>query len=165
MEYIIEGYPQFTRDVTELWKCLITTYNFTVKEKSWEETQLISNKCVIKLLLNSDQTISYFFINPESKQQYESTLLYLFFKKPFDRVLVGDKNYPISSERWIELYAEDNFQAICRIDLLLLKEEILNHWKNILNGDFSFEEDYIKWYEDYIKNKPEDNHDWDSIID
>lgn len=47
--------------------------------------------------------------------------------------------------QWVDFYAEDDFRSICRIDLPILKDELLKDWRFILEGDFSFEEKYVKW--------------------
>lgn len=143
--YLIENYPEFISDVKKIWEDVIKYHNFEV---CWLENfgVTLSNKdCVVILIIGADQRVTYHMKNPKTGMVYRDVLLYIFFGKKIDWNLVGGTNYPISEEEWINFYAEDNFQAICLVDLPLLKKEIIENWNFILEGNFDFESDFNKW--------------------
>lgn len=146
--YIIEGYPEFEQDVAELLAAPImaaTGLSFSIDRKNVDELYIIGEKCNIYLFLSGGQRAYLKLINPATKAQFDEVSLRLFFGKEFNRNLVGGEDYPITTSQWIDYYADDDFRSICRIDLLIIKDELLEDWQFILEGDFSFEEDYKQW--------------------
>ncbi|MCU0438446.1 MAG: hypothetical protein MUC49_11045 [Raineya sp.] len=150
--YILEGYPAFREDVLLLWHDLIEEYSFEVVQED-NSTVYLSNKfCGIYLYLGVEQRIIYHIINPKTSKNYYETYLYTFFNKSFDKTLVGGQDYPISMNEWIDYLADEDYQSICKIDLPFIKKEIVDNWKALLNGDFSFEANFIaweNWYDQY----------------
>jgi hypothetical protein len=151
--YIVEGYMEFYDDVQNYWNSLIKKFGFKVIKIDENQVRLENKKCNILLFLSVEQRIYYFFKNPNTDKEYDNILLYIFFGIKLNRNLVGGKNYPISMEKWVDLYTKDDFRSICLIDLPIIRDEILINWKFLLEGNFSFEKDYIEWEKWYEKKK------------
>jgi hypothetical protein len=154
--YIIEGYPEFEFDVEELFVSPIeaaTGLSFSIDRKNDYELLIVSEKCSIHLFISSGQSAYFKLINPNWMIQFDEVLLRIFFGKEFTRRIVGGADYPITMKQWVDYYAADDFRSICRIDLPIIKDELLEDWRFILEGDFSFEDDYAKWEIWYEKAK------------
>lgn len=151
--YLIESYPEFISDVKSEWKDLIDFYSFEVCSVEDFGVSLSNKNCIVMLIIGADQRVTYHIQNPKTGVVYRDVLLYLFFGKKMDWNLVGGSNYPISEATWIDFYAKDNFRAICLIDLPLLKKEMIDNWKFILEGNFDFEPDFNSWEVWYDQKK------------
>lgn len=156
MHTIIEPYPEFYSDTNELiTHCLVETIGvpFSTRKISNCEIQIISDKVIVVLLLDVNDRVYYYFVNPVSGIEYHDALLRIFLGMTHDKILAGGEFYPIEWDKWLEFYANDDFRSICRIDLPIIKDELIQVWRFILEGDFSIEQNYSKWEKWYEKSK------------
>lgn len=155
MRIVLDAYSGFKDDVITIWQEEIRKYNFEVVENDPESDILLMNDTTsINLFLEVDSRVSYVIENLKSHVVYDITSLLMFNNLTFEHLLVaGDSDYPLSQKEWFELLKDDDYGSICKIDLKVIKDEILTNWKQLVEGDFSFEPEYLKWLE--WRRKPE----------
>jgi hypothetical protein len=154
--YIIEGYPEFDEDVVELFVSPIAHalgLSISIEKIDNDRIILRSRDCDIHLSLSCEQSIVVEFANPISGRKYWEVILRIFFGKGYSKHPLEGEGYPLTMRQWIDFYAEDDFRSICRVDLPIIKDELLEDWRFILEGDFSFEEGYAQWEGWYEKAK------------
>lgn len=152
MHVMIEDYPEFLEDIKELWCELLTKFKFEINQVSSDEVKLTNDACLISLYLNCGDRIGYHVINRNTGTVYDLMSLLMFSNKKYsDLICVGDSRYPISEDTWFEFIAEDDYRSVCRIDLPLIKDELLLNWGALLKGNFSEEKDFLLWRDWHLK--------------
>lgn len=152
--YIVEGYPEFEQDVKEIWNRFISRNNFEVVKINIHSLELRNEKCIIRLNLNAGQRISYFFLNPKTLQNVHYITLAIYFGiYPLKKGnLLGAIDYPLTMDEWTDLYIEEDYRAICKVDLPILLDEIEGNFQFVIDGDFSWEQNIDTWQEWYDAN-------------
>lgn len=145
--YIVEGYPEFEQDVNFFWNDFIVKNNFEVVRINDNSIELRNEKCIIRLDLNADQRIYYYFQNPKSLRKTAYITLAIYFGINSFTNLLGGEKYPLTMDEWMNFYAEDDFRSICRVDLPIIYNEIKENFQFVIEGDFSWEKNLDTWQE------------------
>ena len=150
--YTIKGYQEFGHDIQNAWGHLLKKFTLEVVKVTDDEVTVQNQNCGLKLLLGVDQRIHYLFESPRTRKTNDYSILRIFFNIQGALNLIGGTSYPLTMDAWLAYYANDDYRGICLIDLPIIAQELQNHWAFLLNGDFSFEDDFAAWKKWY-KNK------------
>lgn len=153
MDFFLEEYDDFLADLNEIWGNFIHKYNFEVSKSGEGIFRLENDSTMLYIIIGGDSKIGYVFENPQTGVRYEEINLFLFFGKKSKSPTFFDEEYPISKTEWLEMYQEENFRGICRIDLPIVLNEIESEWLNLVNGNYSFEADFNAWRKWKISEK------------
>lgn len=143
----IESYPEFIEDIKNDWKDIIKRNNFKLEEIEEGEVIMYNDKLKISFLLDVYTRMGYVIENIKTGQKYNQLSLHLFKNIPMVYNSFEDENYPLSQKEWFNLLAEDDYRAICLIDIPIIRDEIMEKWPELIAGDFSREEEYMEWDE------------------
>jgi hypothetical protein len=132
-------YPEFPIDVKEAFKALITDFNFSSKEESADYVKLCSDSCCISIYID-EYTVSFSLYNPASNRHYPKIMLDFFFGIKGD-----DTKHIYEGIEWSKGSGFEFERKEMQLSLKLLFQELMHLYRNILLGDYSWENNYIEW--------------------
>ena len=144
---MVENYPEFNQDIKEIWEGVISKHNFKLKKLNDSKIILYNEKVIISFLLDVDSRMGYIIENKHTGVVYDEISLHMYKNIPMIYNSYNKESYPLTKDEWFDLFAEDDYRAICLIDIPIIRDEIITKWPELVVGDFSKEKEYIEWLE------------------